>query len=126
MPKTCLVVDDNVETVDIVRHILEKAGYEVLAAYDGQMGLDSAKKNHPDVILLDLMMPVVDGYTMNKHLKGDLTTRDIPVIIISARSGMAPMFNDGKGPGIRGYLVKPFSSKELLQMIDGLFKKSST
>jgi CheY-like chemotaxis protein len=124
MPKKCLVVDDNVETVDIVSFILKKAGYEVLTAYDGEQGLKVAQENLPDLILLDLMMPVMDGYTMNEHLKEDPRTKNIPVIIATAKGGMEPMFENTKGAPIQGYLVKPFSQKELLNRIDALLGKA--
>jgi CheY-like chemotaxis protein len=123
MPKKCLVVDDNIETVDIVSFILKKAGYEVVVAYDGQAGLQKAATTRPDIILLDIMMPIVDGCSMNKQLKEDPSTRDIPVIIMSARSGMEPMFEGTEGPRVQGYLVKPFDRKDLLRMIDDIFRK---
>ena len=123
MSKKCLVVDDNIETVDILKLILEKAGYEVHWAYDGQKGLELAKKILPDIILLDIMMPVMDGCTMFKHLKEDIPTQNIPVIIITARSGMAPMFDAGIGVPVQGYLVKPFERKVLIQAIENALKK---
>jgi len=122
MPKTCLIVDDNAETVDIVQYILKKADYEALSAGNGEEGLALARKALPDVILLDLMMPVMDGLTMNQHLKEGSTTRNIPVIIITARSSMEPMFETGKGCPIQGYLVKPFSRQELLGTIEAALK----
>jgi CheY-like chemotaxis protein len=124
MPKKCLVVDDNPETVDIVSYLLKRAGYEVLTAFNGETGLRTAQESLPDLILLDIMMPVMDGYTMNERLKEDPKTRDIPVIVMTARSGMEPVFQDGKGSPIQGYLVKPFSQKELLKWIDKLIGKA--
>jgi len=124
MPKKCLIVDDNPETVDIVSFILKKAGYEVLTAFDGEQGLNQAKGSLPDLILLDLMMPVMDGYTMNQHLKEDPATKNIPVIIMTAKGGMEPMFENTKGSPIQGYLVKPFSQKELLKRMDDLLGKA--
>jgi len=123
MPKKCLVVDDNPETVDIVSTILKKAGYDVLVAYDGEKGLSAAQTTLPDLILLDIMMPVMDGLTMNQHLKEDPKTRAIPVIVMTARSGMEPMFQGPNGSPIQGYLVKPFSQKELLKRMDDLLRK---
>jgi CheY-like chemotaxis protein len=122
MPKKCLIVDDNPETVDIVSTILNKAGYDVLAAYDGEKGLSAAQTALPDLILLDIMMPVMDGYTMNQRLKEDPKTRDIPVIVMTARSGMEPMFQGAKGSPIQGYLVKPFSRHELLERMEAVLK----
>jgi len=124
MPKKCLIVDDNVETVDIVSYILTKAGYDVLTAENGEMGLRVTQENLPDVILLDLMMPVMDGYTMNERLKGDPRTKSIPVIIITAKGGMDPMFEKTKDSPIpiQGYLVKPFRRQELLELIETILK----
>jgi CheY-like chemotaxis protein len=124
MPKKCLVVDDNVETIDIVTFLLKRAGYDVLPAYDGEKGLAMAKSQRPDLILLDIMMPVMDGVTMNQRLKDDPTTRDIPVIVMTARGGMEPMFQGPKASSIQGYLIKPFSQKELLQKMDEVLKKA--
>jgi CheY-like chemotaxis protein len=124
MPKKCLVVDDNPETVDIVCTILKKAGYLVLEAYDGEKGLAAAQATLPDLILLDIMMPVMDGLAMNQRLKEDPKTRDIPVIIMTARSGMEPMFQGPKSSTIQAYLVKPFSQKELLKRISEILGNS--
>jgi CheY-like chemotaxis protein len=123
MPKKCLVVDDNPETVDIISTILGKAGYGVLVAYDGEKGLAAAQAALPDLILLDIMMPVMDGLAMNQRLKEDPKTRNIPVLIMTARGGMEPMFQGPKAASIQGYLVKPFSQKDLLKRIEDLIGK---
>ena len=122
MTKKILVVDDNEDTVMLMKRVLEKEGYETVTAYNGLEGYQKAQQTHPDLILLDIMMPIMDGFTMNQHLKGNPETQNIPVIIISARSGMAPMFETEKGVPIQGYMVKPVSSKVLLVKIEELFK----
>jgi CheY-like chemotaxis protein len=124
MDKKVLVVDDNVDTVDLVKRVLQKEGYEVLTAFNGLDGYQRAQETQPDLILLDIMMPIMDGFTMNQHLKGNPKTENIPVIIISARSGMAPMFETENGPPIQGYMVKPVSSKVLLLKLEEVFKAS--
>ena len=125
MSKRILVVDDNLDTVTALQQVLEKAGYAVEVARNGEEGCTKTLSSRPDLILLDIMMPIMDGYTMNQKLKENPETRDIPVIIISARSGMAPVFKAQKGPPIQGYLVKPVSSKVLLLKIDEVFKGSA-
>ena len=115
MPKKILVVDDVQETLAVVRRVLEREGYEVDTASNGQEGLDKTVADIPDLILLDIMMPVMDGMTMNRHLKENPATRKIPVVIVSARSGLTPMFQgDSK---VAGYLIKPVSPRDLLLLV---------
>ena len=123
--KKVLIVEDEAPLRNAVSDILSFEGFDVFQAKNGQEGLETALKEHPDMILLDLMMPIMDGCTMYKRLKEDAATKDIPVIIITARSGMSPMFDSGKGSSVQGYLVKPFGKNELLQMMDDILKKRS-
>ena len=125
MSKKVLVVDDNEGTLEQMTLILEKNGYVVTTAKNGQEGYDQTLAAPPDVILLDIMMPVMDGLTMNKQLKANPKTAAIPVIIVSARSGMAPMFEMETGAKVQGYLVKPVRSKVLIQTLEELFKSNS-
>jgi len=120
MARRCLVVDDTIETVDIVGYVLQKAGYEVLTAFDGEKGLELAQTQHPDIIVLDIMMPIMDGLTMNIKLKENEATRNIPVIIMSARAYMGPMFESSTGAPVQAYMVKPFRPQELLDKMDEL------
>jgi two-component system cell cycle response regulator len=119
MSKKVLVVDDNEGTVNWMKQILEKEGYEVASAYNGMDGYQQALKIRPDAILLDIMMPIMDGYTMNQHLKENPDTRTIPVIIISALRSIRAT---EKSVPIEGYLVKPVSSNVLLVKLDEVFK----
>lgn len=109
-----LVVEDNPETVHVLRSSLEKAGYSVLTASNGEEGLTTARATPPDLILLDIMMPVMDGFTMNRKLKERPATRQIPVIIVSAREKMEALFDGDPSNRIDGYLVKPFRADVLL------------
>ncbi|HIE08638.1 MAG TPA: response regulator, partial [Armatimonadetes bacterium] len=79
MGKKILVVDDEKHIVRLVQVNLERAGYEVITAYDGDEALKKVKEERPDLIVLDVMMPKMDGFEVMKHLKADPTTRDIPV-----------------------------------------------
>ena len=84
MKKRILVVDDEAHIVRIVKARLEANNYEVLTAYDGLSGIDNAVRFKPDLILLDIMMPVMDGYEVCRRLKADSMTSGIPIIVFSA------------------------------------------
>src|SRR5438876_1049009 len=116
MPKKVLLIDDNKETVMSLHFALEKAGYQVDYAYDGQEGYTKAVEVNPDLIILDIMMPVMDGFTMNRHLKENPQTRTIPVIIITAKSGVPPP--DGSKEAVASaYIKKPFYFNQILMKI---------
>lgn len=119
--KKILIVDDNQDTVATLRLVLERAGYQVETAGNGQEGFQKALACLPDAILLDIMMPIMDGCTMNEELQRHPAAREIPVIIISARSGMAPLFTGPESAGIKGYLVKPFRAEDLLMKLREIF-----
>lgn len=114
-----LIVDDEIDFVNMIKIRLEAKDYEVLGANDGQEGLNMAQEEKPDVILLDILMPDKDGYTMIRELKLSDDTKDIPVIVVTAKTGMSDLF---KVEGIDNYLVKPFDDKELLKRIEKVLK----
>ena len=105
---------------------LENAGYEVSSAHNGQEGYQKAREFLPDLILLDIMMPVMDGYTMNCYLKEDPNTRDIPVIVVSAKSQLDSKFSPKHNAGIEGYFVKPFAIKGLMNRIEKIFHEKTS
>jgi len=111
MAKKVLVVDDEPQFVDMVKMRLEANGYEVISASNGNEGLKSAKQHRPDVILLDIIMPEKDGYTMLRELRGDEQIRHIPVIVVTVKPSMKDLFEI---EGVRDYIVKPFETEELL------------
>lgn len=117
MSKKILIVDDEVDLVNLLRVRFESYGYTVISAFDGGEGVKLALKEKPDLILLDIMMPKMDGYTALKILKGEDTTKDIPVIMLTAKGKMKDLFEP---EGIKGYLVKPFEKEHLLQTIKGV------
>jgi CheY-like chemotaxis protein len=123
MAKKILVVDDNKETVHSLNFALEKNGYEVVYAYDGQEGYLKAAEITPDLILLDIMMPVMDGYTMNRHLKENPATQFIPVIIITAKKGASPLFGPDAETRVTACLTKPFAFRDLLSKIHEILKE---
>jgi len=104
--KTILIVEDDLAISDLLKFLLEKAGYSVLAAYDGEQALNIARTTRPDVILLDIMLPKLDGYSVNRQLQLEKNTANIPTIILTAKGGMQQMFELDKN--VQVYIEKPF------------------
>jgi len=117
--KRILVVDDEEDIVALVRIRLEAEGYEVLVASDGQQALDTARKEMPNLIILDLMLPKIDGYKVCRMLKFDERYKKIPIILFTARSQSSDK-DLGMEVGADAYLTKPFDSKVLLDSIKRL------
>lgn len=112
--KKILMVDDERDFVDMVKMRLEKNGYEVIPAYNGKEALEKGKIDKPDLILLDILMPELDGYSTLKELKQIETTKDIPVLVLTAKTGMKDLF---EVEGIADYIIKPFEAEDLLLRI---------
>ena len=119
MAKRILIVDDEVQLVEMVKMRLEAAGYEVISAYDGQDGFDKAKKDQPHLIILDLMLPKMDGYKVCGLLKNDARYSKIPIIMFTARAQEEDE-RLGKDLGAEEYVTKPFDPKILLSKIKEL------
>ncbi|MGB2088110.1 MAG: response regulator transcription factor [Psychroflexus salarius] len=111
-----LIVDDEPNIVMALDYALQKQGFTVLIARDGQEALDIVKKDIPKVIILDIMMPKVDGFEVLNQLKSNPKTRDITVIILSAKNKTKDIEN-GLKAGANEYLAKPFSTKKLIEKI---------
>lgn len=109
-----LVVDDDRQLVDFIATILEEVGYDVQTAFNGQDGLNLAKASPPSLILMDLKMPIMDGWTCCRLLKGSQDTTSIPVIVMSADAEKAVVQADLK---IECFLQKPFAIEDLLSSI---------
>ncbi len=116
-----LVVDDNVANVELLEAYLISSGYDVVKAYDGQEGLDAAFSELPDLILLDIMMPKLDGYEVCRKVKGDDKTQFIPVVMITALSELEAKIK-GLDFGADDFLSKPFNRLELLARVRSLLR----
>ena len=116
---TILIVDDSPTEVHVFKKLLEKNGYNTITASDGQEGLDVAKRTHPDLIIMDVVMPVLNGFQATRKLRNDETTADIPVIMVTTK-GQETDINWGKRQGANEYLVKPVMPAELLTKIKAL------
>lgn len=119
MSHTVLTIEDQPDIRRLIRMTLEFKGLTVLEAGDGQEGLAMARQHLPDVILLDVMMPGMDGLAVRRALSADDKLRNIPVVIISALGRTADV-QAGMDVGVHSYLVKPFSPWELLDVVEQL------
>ncbi len=124
-PPKILVVDDEPPIREILKFQLENAGFEVACATDGQEGLDTVRTFMPDLVLLDLMIPQMDGYEVCRRLKGDYGTRHIPVIILTARGELDEKLK-GLENGANDYVTKPFSMPELLMRVKNVLAWSQS
>jgi len=116
-----LLVDDEKDLVETVAFRLEATGYEVIKAYDGQEALDKAKKEKPNLIILDLMLPKMDGYKVCRLLKFDEKYKSIPIILFTARAQEEDK-KLGEQVGADAYITKPFEPEALLGKIKELIK----
>ena len=117
--KKILLVDDEQELVEMIKMRLEANGYDVFAAYDGQDALEKASKEKPDLIILDIMLPKVDGYKVCRILKLDENSRKIPIIMFSAKAQESDK-EAGERVGGDAYITKPFEPELLLAKIKEL------
>ncbi len=123
MTHTVLTIEDQPDIRRLIRMTLEYDGLTVLEAGDGEEGISMARQHMPDVILLDVMMPGMDGLTVNRTLASDSRLKNIPVVILSALGRTADI-QAGLETGVHAYLVKPFSPWELLDVVDKLTGKT--
>lgn len=117
--KKILVADDESDLLYAVTLQLETNGFEVLSATDGQQALEKARKGNPDLIILDLMLPKIDGFKVCRMLRLDTRYKDIPIILFSARAQESDK-KAGQEVGANAYVVKPFEPKVLLGKINEL------
>jgi len=120
--KRILIVDDETELVKAIQIRLEQAGYETLVAYDGQEGYEKARKEKPDLIILDLMLPRMDGYKVCGLLKGDTGYSKIPIIMLTARAQDTDE-KLGLDLGADAYITKPYRHEVVLAKIKELLKE---
>jgi two-component system response regulator VicR len=111
-------IEDEQEMIDLVKLILSRKRFEVIGANGGREGLDAVRKNSPDVILLDLMMPDMDGWEVYQQLKADESTRNIPVIVITAKAQNIDKVLALHIAKVDDYIPKPFTPKDLLDSIE--------
>ncbi|MBN2058011.1 MAG: response regulator [Candidatus Saganbacteria bacterium] len=116
MAKKILIIEDYPATAEMIANILRSEGLDILTAVDGTSGLEKAKQNQPDLILLDIMMPEMSGFEVCEKLKVDAKTANIPIIIVSVRS-TDENIKKGKSLGAIEYIPKPFDPFKLVEII---------
>ena len=104
--KTVLLVEDNEDNLVIYSTILRHAGFEVIEARDGQTGIETAKERHPGLILMDVSIPIIDGWEATRRLKADPATADIPIIALTAHALASDQLKAAEA-GCDGYIAKP-------------------
>ena len=119
--KKILIVDDEQDIVETLKFMLEAHGYECFCAYDGENGLNKAKEIIPDLMILDVMMPKINGYKISRLLKYDTKYKDIPIIMVTARSQEDDKLI-GQETGVNEYITKPFELDDVISRVNSYLK----
>ncbi len=122
MTKKILYIEDNEQNLYLVRFLLEKYGYEVCAAMDGQEGIDCAAAARPDLILLDIQLPLMDGYTVARKLRANSDLAEIPIVALTSYA-MAGDRDKALAAGCNGYIEKPINPDIFMQQIEQYLAK---
>ncbi len=119
--KKILVVDDQLDIVNLIRISLEMMDFEVLQALNGEAALKMIRANQPDLVLLDIMMPGMDGLTVCRSVRKDPKTMDIPIIMLTAKGASIDQ-EEARLAGSNGYIIKPFDPFELGKQVEAVFE----
>jgi DNA-binding response OmpR family regulator len=119
MAKTILVVDDDLRTLKLVGLVLDQEGYNVVAAESGEEGLEKARTENPDLIVLDILMPGLTGYEVVQRVRADPQTARVPILMLTAKSGLDDQMT-GYEVGADDYLTKPFHREELVSRVESV------
>lgn len=124
--KLILCIEDEPEMIDLIRLIIGRHGFEVRGAAGGKEGLESIRKEPPDLILLDLMMPDMDGWEVYQQMKADEAIKNIPVIVVTAKAQSIDKVLGLHIAKVDDYISKPFSPQELLTSINNVLEKKKS
>jgi two-component system, OmpR family, response regulator VicR len=124
--KMILCIEDEPEMIDLIRLILSRRGFDIRGANGGKEGLEIIRKEHPDLILLDLMMPEMDGWEVYQQVKADEATKTIPVIVVTAKAQSIDKVLGLHIAKVDDYIAKPFSPQELLASVDKVLAQKQT
>ena len=116
--KTIVYVEDEVEMIDLVKLILSRKGYEVIGAAGGREGLDTIREVVPDLVLLDLMMPDIEGWDVYQQIRANEATKHIPVIVVTAKAQNIDKVLGLHIANVNDYISKPFSPQELVASLE--------
>ncbi len=117
-----LVVDDYVQNVELLQEVLNVGGYEVSTAYNGEEALKKAHQEKPDLILLDIMMPKMDGYQVCEALRNAADTKDIPIIFVTAKTEVKDWTRAIFDMGANSYITKPINPKKLIEKVQNVLR----
>jgi len=117
-----LVVDDHKTVLKLMEAVLKLKKYQVVYAEDGPQGIEVARRERPDLIFLDVMLPGMDGFKVCQYLKGDAVTKDIPIVFLTARGEEADM-EMGRKSGGDDFVKKPFKSLEIMKVLEEFLEK---
>ncbi len=117
-----LVVDDYAENVELLKELLTASGYQVATAYDGDEALKKVKLDKPDLLLLDIMMPKMDGYQVCDVLRASDETKDIPIIFVTAKTEVKDWTHAIFNVGVNSYITKPINPRKLLDKVKSVLK----
>lgn len=123
--KRILCIEDEPEMIDLIRLILGRRGFEVTGAAGGMEGLKAVREQLPDLVLLDLMMPDMDGWEVYQQMKADEKTRHIPVVVVTAKAQSIDRVLGLHIAKVDDYIAKPFSPQELLNSVEKVFNSNS-
>lgn len=122
--RTVVIVEDEQEMIDLIQLILSRRGFDVIGANGGAKGLEAIRQHQPDLVLLDLMMPEMDGWQVYQQLKADDDTASIPVIVVTAKAQNIDKVLGLHIAKVDDYIPKPFSLEELVERIEKVLKRS--
>lgn len=117
-----VIIEDESDILEMIAYNLKREGYEVLTSQDGEDGLEQIERSAPDLVVLDLMLPTIDGIEICRRLKSDLVTRTIPVVMVTAKGEESDIVL-GLGVGADDYVIKPFSPKELIARVKAVLRR---
>ncbi|MBK8616573.1 MAG: response regulator [Anaerolineales bacterium] len=124
--KHIVCIEDEPEMIDLIQLILNRRGFNVHGAPGGKEGLVLVREIHPDLVLLDLMMPDMDGWEVYQQMKADESTRDIPVIVVTAKAQNIDKVLGLHIAKVDDYIAKPFSPQELMDSVEKILGQKST
>ena len=123
MSKKILIIEDEKDIVELIAHYLEKDGFKTISASDGAKGLELVKEKSPDMVILDLMLPKIDGIEVCKRIKSDTKSASTPIIMLTAKGEETDRII-GLELGADDYITKPFSPRELVARIKAIFRRT--
>ena len=122
MAKKILITDDDHDLVEVMKEWFETEGYNIVTAYEGEECITQAKKEQPDLIIIDINMPKMDGYSAVREIKADEAIKNIPIIVLTGKDQMEDIF---KAEGVKEYVVKPFEYEVISQMVKKILEETT-